>query len=88
MNAPALPARIEDLRLVSGQGRFAAVVEPKSVQLQQNRVDIVSEINEGPKSKVRQINIIGNEKFSDGDLQRNGDQAGPPAALHELCHQL
>ncbi len=27
------------------------------------------EINEGPKSKVRQISIIGNEKFSDGDLK-------------------
>src|SRR3546814_14653970 len=38
------------------------------VQLDQNRVDVVFEINEGPKSKVRQINIIGNEKFDDGDL--------------------
>ncbi|RYG85371.1 MAG: outer membrane protein assembly factor BamA, partial [Alphaproteobacteria bacterium] len=57
------------IELYKRQGRFAAVVEPKSVQLQQNRVDIVYEINEGPKSKVRQINIIGNEKFSDGDLR-------------------
>ena len=39
------------------------------VQLAQNRVDIVFEITEGDKSKVRQINIIGNEKFSDGDLR-------------------
>ncbi len=39
------------------------------VQLDQNRVDIVFEINEGPKSKVRQINIIGNEEFSDGKLR-------------------
>jgi outer membrane protein assembly factor BamA len=39
------------------------------VQLDQNRVDIVYEISEGAKSKVRQINIIGNEKFSDGDLR-------------------
>ena len=42
-------------------------VEPKLVQLDQNRVDIVFEITEGPKSKVRQINIIGNDKFSDGN---------------------
>ncbi len=45
------------------------MVEPKSVALPQNRVDIVYEINEGPKSKVRQINIIGNEKFGDGELR-------------------
>src|SRR5690606_7232647 len=57
------------IELYKRQGRFAATVEPKSVQLQQNRVDIVFEINEGPKSKVRQINIIGNEKFSDGELR-------------------
>src|SRR3546814_16974220 len=39
------------------------------VSLDQNRVDVVFEITEGPKSKVRQINIIGNDKFSDGDLK-------------------
>ena len=57
------------IELYKRQGRFAATVEPKSVALPQNRVDIVFEINEGPKSKVRQINIIGNEDFSDGELR-------------------
>ncbi|MEE1877511.1 outer membrane protein assembly factor BamA [Altererythrobacter litoralis] len=57
------------IELYKRQGRFAATVEPKMVQLPQNRVDIVFEINEGPKSKVRQINIIGNEEFSDGELR-------------------
>lgn len=57
------------IELYKRQGRFAATVEPKMVQLDQNRVDIVFEISEGPKSKVRQINIIGNEVFSDGDLR-------------------
>ena len=57
------------LELYKRQGRFAAQVEPKLVQLPQNRVDIVFEISEGPKSKVRQINILGNEKFSDGKLR-------------------
>ena len=57
------------IELYKRQGRFAASVEPKMVQLDQNRVDIVFEINEGPKSKVQQINIIGNEVFSDGDLR-------------------
>lgn len=57
------------IELYKRQGRFAARVEPKLVQLPQNRVDIVFEITEGPKSKVRQINILGNEKFSDGELR-------------------
>ncbi len=57
------------IELYKRQGRFAALVEPKLVQLDQNRVDIVFEISEGPKSKVRQINIIGNDKFSDNKLR-------------------
>ena len=57
------------IELYKRQGRFAATVEPKMVQQDQNRVDVVFEITEGPKSKVRQINILGNEKFSDGDLR-------------------
>jgi len=57
------------IELYKRKGRFAASVEPKMVQLDQNRVDIVFEINEGPKSKVQQINIIGNEEFSDGKLR-------------------
>ena len=57
------------IELYKRQGRFAATVEPQMVQLPQNRVDIVFEITEGPKSKVRQINIIGNEEFSDSELR-------------------
>ena len=57
------------IELYRRQGRFAATVEPKMVQLDQNRVDVVFEISEGAKSKVRQINIIGNDKFSDGELR-------------------
>jgi outer membrane protein insertion porin family len=57
------------VELYRRQGRFAANVEPKIVQLEQNRVDLVFEIEEGPKSRVQQINIIGNEQFSDGQLR-------------------
>ncbi|MEE4453504.1 outer membrane protein assembly factor BamA [Novosphingobium resinovorum] len=57
------------IELYKRQGRYAATVEPKMVSLDQNRVDIVFEITEGDKSKVRQINIIGNEHFSDGELR-------------------
>ncbi|HET9512135.1 MAG TPA: outer membrane protein assembly factor BamA, partial [Sphingomonas sp.] len=58
------------VELYRRQGRFAAVVEPKMVSLDQNRVDVIFEIREGPKSKVRQINIIGNEVFDDGKLRK------------------
>ncbi len=60
-------ARITEL--YKRKGRFAATAEPKLVQLEQNRVDVVFEINEGPKSKVRQINIIGNTVFSDNKVR-------------------
>ncbi|WP_167954369.1 outer membrane protein assembly factor BamA [Sphingomonas jejuensis] len=57
------------VELYRRQGRYAATVEPQMVRLDQNRVDIVFEINEGPRSKVRQINIIGNDVFSDRELR-------------------
>jgi outer membrane protein insertion porin family len=57
------------IELYRRQGRFAATVEPKIVQLEQNRVDVVYEISEGPKSRIRQINILGNERFGDGELR-------------------
>ena len=57
------------IELYKRQGRYAATVEPQLVRLDQNRVDIVFEINEGERSRVRQINILGNEAFSDGDLK-------------------
>ena len=57
------------VELYRRQGRFAATVEPKVVTLDQNRVDVVFEISEGPKSKVRAINIIGNKAFGGGRLR-------------------
>jgi len=67
------------IELYRRQGRFAASVAPKQVSLDQNRVDVIFEINEGPKSKVRQINIIGNEVFKDGKLR--GQMATKQARL-------
>ncbi len=50
-------------------GRFAAKVEPKVIQLPQNRVDLVFEIKEGPLTEIRRITFIGNDVFSDSDLR-------------------
>lgn len=50
-------------------GRFAATVEPKVIQLEQNRVDLIFEINEGPLTGVSSIRFIGNRRFSDSRLK-------------------
>ena len=51
------------------QGRFAASVEPKIIELDSNRVNLVFEINEGAATKVKAINFIGNRAFSDSQLR-------------------
>ena len=50
-------------------GRFAATVEPKVIQLPQNRVDLVFEIKEGPQTEIRRISFVGNARFSDPRLR-------------------
>ena len=50
-------------------GRFAIRIEPKIIQLEQNRVDLVFEVTEGPLTGVRRIRFIGNQQFSDSDLR-------------------
>jgi outer membrane protein insertion porin family len=57
------------LELYRRNGRFAATVEPKVIELPQNRVDLVFEINEGPLTKVARIVFLGNREFDDGDLR-------------------
>jgi outer membrane protein insertion porin family len=51
------------------QGRFAASVEPKIIELDSNRVNLVFEITEGQATKVKGINFIGNKAFSDSQLR-------------------
>ena len=58
------------LELYRRQGRFAARVDPKIVQLDQNRVDVVFEIHEGDLAKIRAINILGNKAFPDERLRK------------------
>lgn len=50
-------------------GRFAATVTPKVTPLDQNRVDVIYEIDEGPKTGVAKINFIGNKVFTSGQLR-------------------
>lgn len=57
------------LELYRRSGRFAAAVEPKIIELPQNRVDVIFEINEGPVTGVERIQFIGNKNFSDSRLR-------------------
>lgn len=50
-------------------GRFSVSVEPKVVQLPQNRVDLIFEVEEGPVTGIRKITFIGNRHFSDRKLR-------------------
>lgn len=50
-------------------GRISATVTPKLVELDQDRVDLVFEIDEGPNTGVRTITFLGNDAFSDRDLR-------------------
>ena len=50
-------------------GRFAATVEPKLIQLEQNRVDLAYEINEGEPTYVKRINFVGNHFYRDSRLR-------------------
>jgi outer membrane protein insertion porin family len=57
------------LALYRRQGLYAAQVDPKIINLDNNRIDVVFEIHEGPTTKVRAINFIGNAAFSDSQLR-------------------
>lgn len=61
-------SRILDIYRKSG--RFSASVTPKIERLDQNRINLVFEIDEGPKTVVRRILFVGNKKFSDRSLAK------------------
>ncbi len=50
-------------------GRYATVVDPKIIKRDQNRVDLIYEISEGPNAKIDKISFVGNNHFTDSELQ-------------------
>lgn len=50
-------------------GRYSAGVSPKIIPQDQNRVDLVYEIDEGPVSRIRKITFIGNNSFTTDELE-------------------
>ena len=57
------------LTIYRRSGRYNASVEPKIIRLEQGRVDLVFEINEGDVTGIKRITFVGNEAFSDGTLR-------------------
>lgn len=68
---PAVAAadRQRILDLYGRRGRFGATVEPKIIQLDQNRVDVVFEVIEGDATLVSRIAFVGNKAFSESRLK-------------------
>jgi outer membrane protein insertion porin family len=52
------------------QGRYAVQVDARVTELDRNRVRISIVIDEGDVAEIRHINIVGNETFSDKEIEK------------------
>lgn len=59
--------KIRDIYRLSG--RYGAKVEPKIVEREQNRVDLIFEITEGKPTRINKIIFVGNQYISSSRLQ-------------------
>ncbi len=57
------------LEVYKRTGRYAVVVEPKIIKRENNTVDLIYEIDEGPLASIDKINFIGNSHYSSSDLE-------------------
>ena len=57
------------LQLYRSSGRFSARIEPRIIELEQNRVDLVYEIVEGDQTGIQRILFVGNKNFSNRELR-------------------
>ena len=57
------------LEAYRASGRYSATVEPKIIERENNRVDLVFEISEGEAVGVSAINFVGNSEYSDRRLR-------------------
>ena len=57
------------LQLYRSSGRFSARIEPRIIELEQNRVDLVYEISEGEQTGIQRILFVGNKNFSNSKLR-------------------
>ncbi len=67
-------AKVQDdvqriLEVYKRTGRYAVVVEPKIIRRENNTVDLIYEIDEGPLASIDKVNFIGNVHYSASDLE-------------------
>ncbi|MCB1670737.1 MAG: outer membrane protein assembly factor BamA [Gammaproteobacteria bacterium] len=62
----------------SSRGRYGATVDIEVEELPRNRVAINLDINEGEESRIRHINIVGNNAFDDDELLDLFEQGTKP----------
>ncbi|WP_258364100.1 outer membrane protein assembly factor BamA [Halomonas sp. LBP4] len=55
--------------LYQGQGRYSATIDASVEEIDEGRVQVDIDINEGAVAKIRQINIVGNRDFDDDTLR-------------------
>ncbi len=63
--------------LYFGRGKYGAEVNVDVTELPDNKVDVVIDITEGDRSRIRQINIVGNELFTDKELKKDFELKTP-----------
>ena len=51
-----------------GRGKYAAKVTPTVEPLEDNRVRVSIQIEEGDRAKIRQVNIVGNTSFEEDEI--------------------
>ena len=70
LSRPTVQADVQRIiEIYHRSGRFDIKVEPKIIELPNNRVDLVFEITEGAKTGVRQIRFVGANAYSSGRLK-------------------
>jgi outer membrane protein insertion porin family len=66
----SLEKAVQELkRQYVSQGKYAVAVEGKVTPLERNRVAVKFDVVEGEASRIKQINIIGNQAYSEGVLR-------------------
>ncbi|HEY6832640.1 MAG TPA: outer membrane protein assembly factor BamA [Pseudolabrys sp.] len=70
LSRPTVQADVQRIiEIYHRSGRFDISVDPKIIELPNNRVDLVFEIKEGEKTGVKQINFVGSHAFTSGRLK-------------------
>lgn len=70
LSKPTVQADVQRIiEIYHRSGRFDVSVNPKIIELPNNRVDLVFEIQEGEKTGVKEIRFVGNKAFSRGRLK-------------------